>query len=120
GHRHRPPGTLVNLRLLALNLGSATVKAATYRLDRSGPGHVHAPSEQARIEAAVHADPQAQLDAVLRALPENGLAADVVVHRIVHGGELTQGRELDEALFMQLDALASLAPLHQPAALALA
>jgi acetate kinase len=108
------------LRLLALNLGSTTLKAATYRLDRLEPGHAAVLSEQARIESAVHADAHEQLDALLQSLPEDGRVPDVVVHRIVHGGDLRHGRELDEALFAQLDAHAMLAPLHQPAALALA
>jgi acetate kinase len=44
--------------------------------------------------------------------------ADAVGHRVVHGGRRTAGARLDEGLVAELTALADLAPLHQPPALA--
>lgn len=108
------------LRLLAVNLGSTTLKAATYLLDRAEPGQVAILREHARLETIVRADAHEQLVALLEALPEGNRVPDVVVHRIVHGGDLTHGLEFDRALLAQLDAHATFAPLHQPAALALA
>jgi len=105
-------------RLLALNVGSATLKAALFQIDSrmvaTGPGV----TELARAESEVGGAVQDRLDVVLQSLPSQSQAPDVVVHRIVHGGELTHGRELEANLLSQLEALAPLAPLHQSSALA--
>jgi acetate kinase len=44
--------------------------------------------------------------------------ADVVAHRIVHGGRRSAGALVDDGLVAELRALSPLAPLHQPKALA--
>lgn len=107
-------------RVLAVNLGSATLKAAAFDLL-----HAHEPRrepeliERARCE--VHAvEGNAPFDRVAEALTGHESPPDFVIHRIVHGGDRVRGAELDEALFAELEALAPLAPLHQPQALALA
>jgi acetate kinase len=51
------------------------------------------------------------------ALAEDGGAPDVVIHRVVHGGDRTRATILDDTVIAELRALTELAPLHQPAAL---
>jgi acetate kinase len=53
------------------------------------------------------------LDAALDAPPP-----DAVAHRVVHGGDRDHAVVVDDAVVDELAALTSLAPLHQPAALA--
>lgn len=109
------------LQLLAVNLGSATLKAAAFTIHAYEPGREPELVECARVEAPAGADDaDARLAALRHALPDRVHAPDVVVHRIVHGGEHVDARELDDALLAELDALAPFAPLHQPGALALA
>lgn len=107
-------------RLLAFNLGSVTLKAASFEFDSEVPAADTAFVEEARIELAVTGDASRDLQATLDALPPQARTPDVVVHRIVHGGSFEVGRALDEPTFEVLDALAALAPLHQPVGLALA
>lgn len=112
---------LVNaLRLLALNVGSATLKAAAYALEPGGCGERKRLVERSRAEVPGAGAPQDRFAALLEALSGHARTPDVIVHRIVHGGERTTGQELDAPLLAELDALAPLAPLHQPAALAFA
>ncbi|HEU4797425.1 MAG TPA: acetate kinase [bacterium] len=107
-------------RLLALNVGSTTLKGAVYALQPVGiPGVPHM-VERARAEIPIGDGPQAGLAALLGALSEPAHGPDVVVHRIVHGGDLRDARELDEDVLARLDALVPFAPLHQPVALAFA
>ncbi|KZC39061.1 MULTISPECIES: hypothetical protein [Rhodanobacter] len=109
-----------DLRLLAPSLGSATLKAATYHLARSDHADAAHLSKPARIETPIQGGADQPFDALLQGLPTDGHVPDVVVHRIVHGGDLAHGCELDDVPLAQLDALAMLAPPHQPAAFALA
>lgn len=104
--------------LLVLNLGSATLKAA--RFDGFRPG-AERPRLSQRIEVALnrtHGTPEALLAQATDAL---GLvdAPTWVGHRIVHGGDAEAARILDAGEIDRLQTLASLAPLHQPPALAL-
>lgn len=46
-----------------------------------------------------------------------GPPPDVVVHRVVHGGDRTTAARLDDRLMQELRDLTELAPLHQPPAL---
>jgi acetate kinase len=106
-------------RLLALNIGSSTLKAAVFAFDE-GTVSPHLLNELARAEMSAGEDPQDGLAALLQTFSDHAQAPDVVVHRIVHGGDRVHGLELDAALLAELDSLAPLAPLHQPAALAFA
>jgi acetate kinase len=104
--------------LLALNVGSATLKGATYGLEATQTGRPPRLTEQSRAEIQGGGEPQERLARLLAALSEPAQDPDIVVHRIVHGGGRKDGHELDDALLTELAALAPLAPLHQPAALA--
>ena len=104
--------------LLALNLGSSTLKAAWFELhshSTNTPGF----TAMARASLDLEGAPEHWLAQVVDALDVH-VAPDVVAHRIVHGGEAETARPLDAAEMARLHALASLAPLHQPQALALA
>lgn len=120
-------------RLLTLNAGSSSLKFAVYetgpglplRLSGQVSGLGASPRLRARLDGETLADESwtdtADLDAVLdRTLAwltdagwSEGLAA--VGHRIVHGGlEFRAPLELTAAVLRRLEALAPLAPLHQP------
>ncbi len=107
-------------RLLALNVGSATLKAAAYTLEDAG--HNQAPwlIERMRVERPAAGVVGGRLAALLEALADEAGTPDVTVHRIVHGGDRTGGLEIHDALMDELAAIAPMAPLHQPPALALA
>ena len=104
--------------LLVLNLGSATLKAA--RFDGFGPG-VEGPRLSRRIELAL--DESADDPGTLLAQATDALgfvaAPTWIGHRIVHGGDAEAARILNADEIDRLQALSSLAPMHQPAALAL-
>ena len=108
----------MRLHLLALNVGSATLKGAAYALEAAQAGKPPRLTEQSRAEIQGGGEPQERLAELLGELSAPDRCPDVVVHRIVHGGDRRDGHELDDALLAELDALSPLAPLHQPAALA--
>ncbi|MFC5577933.1 acetate/propionate family kinase [Lysobacter niabensis] len=104
--------------LLVLNLGSATLKAA--RFDGFSPG-AGSPGLSQRIEIGLDKSrdtPEALLAQATDAL--GFVAAPTWVgHRIVHGGDAEAARVLDAGEIGRLQKLATLAPMHQPPALAL-
>lgn len=104
------------MRVLALNAGSSSLKAAI--LD-SGTGQ--------RLATAVDSaagDALPALQRVIASLGRDSAAAlgsvEAVGHRIVHGGEtLVQPVAVDATVEAQIEACVPLAPLHNPAGLAL-
>jgi acetate kinase len=102
-------------RLLALNLGSASLKAASY-VDLSNGNWTC--EDRPRIEFGSSREEASDhgLQALAEQLPTSA-GPDVVVHRIVHGGDRTGAIELDASVVRELEELSSLAPLHQPPAL---
>ena len=119
-HEHELATPMTTRRLLALNVGSSTLKGACYLLHAEGPGAQPRFVERSRAEIAVGADAQERLATLLEILSIPAPGPDVVVHRIVHGGDLRNASELDEDVLAKLDALVPFAPLHQPVALAFA
>ena len=114
----RPPTNPTGARnLLALNLGSSTLKAGWFQLQPRG---MPAPmvAAIARTSLDLGDGPDQALVRVMDAL-RMPVAPDVVAHRIVHGGQADTACALDAVEIERLQALASLAPLHQPQALAL-
>lgn len=96
--------------LLAMNVGSASVKAASYSLS---PRMLATETGRTDTEVARAAATQAEnslsaVTAQLRALGEPAL----IVHRIVHGGHRLTPLELTQTLLDELDALTPWAPLH--------
>ena len=111
--------------VLALNLGSATLKAAHYHHQHAGAGSTIVP-HGARFELPIAsneggaADPVDLLERVAALLADDGLSPDTVAHRIVHGGARVAPAVLTDEVFAELSGYAQMAPLHQPAALRLA
>ena len=101
--------------LLTLNCGSATVKAARYRLDADG----HVPAEAERRVLVDAADGVAAAVAgVLDDLLDGGDEPVAIGHRVVHGGpDRTDPVVIDDEVLAQLTELVPLAPIHQPPAL---
>lgn len=97
--------------ILTVNAGSSSVRLAAFNspsLEELAARHYDSVSPDAGRNFA-------------RQLRELGTPAPaVVVHRIVHGGaRLTRPCRIDAAVEREIEALTPLAPLHQPAALAL-
>jgi acetate kinase len=95
-------------RVLVVNAGSSTLK-----LRLLGPDD--------EIEASFDVDPWdgEAGDAIVDRLREASTEADAVGHRVVHGGpSLSSAARVDDDLVARMEALTSLAPLHQPRALA--
>jgi len=125
----------MNRWLLTFNAGSSSIKLGVFRLDdaratRIGQGQLdlHLTPLQLRLEIdgvrsaiEIKADPVASMDKVLEEVlhqlevgHEQG-ALCAVGHRVVHGGlHLSRPVLLDPAIEAALEALAPLAPLHQP------
>jgi acetate kinase len=119
------------MRILALNCGSSSIKSAvfdaarlrrlqTIRVENIGSAGGCMLVDEERHPLNGIADLATALKRLLdkwRKQPAlEGLAA--VVHRVVHGGDRFLGPvRLDDDALKQLDALSSLAPLHNPPAL---
>jgi acetate kinase len=95
------------VRVLCVNTGSSSVKLRL--LDAADA-----------VLAEHDADaPGEEIDPAALAAGLDGFGdADVVAHRIVHGGRRTAAALIDDGLVGELRALSPLAPLHQPKALA--
>src|SRR3990167_7313512 len=97
--------------LVTVNAGSSSVRIAAFAseggaLSRRASGHF----------SGVRNDPAAMLRAFLKYHGIGKVA--VVAHRVVHGGQrLTASCVLDDAVEAEIERLAPLAPLHNPAAL---
>lgn len=113
--------------VLAVNYGSASLKAASYVFCTSTEPGRPAVLETGRISVESTPHVSATLEENSRDLL-SGLAVrlpllhdspDVVAHRIVHGGDRPGPVELTPTVLVELGGLSALAPLHQPPALAL-
>lgn len=118
------------MRILALNCGSSSIKSEVIdsrslrRLQSIRVENVGGDARM-RIGAAHHSLGHVDLATALQRLLEEWRkqacieALDGVVHRVVHGGDVFRAPvRLDAAVLRQLDALGSLAPLHNPPAIA--
>src|SRR3546814_20870059 len=87
-HEHDSGTPVTTLRLLALNVGSSTLKAASYLFNTEG--HCAPPRLPERSRAAIPVGVAAQerLATLLATLQESGPGPAVVVHRISDGGDL--------------------------------
>jgi len=101
--------------VLALNVGSSSLKFGFFTVDASGSHELVAGAEESLDE------PQAALARIVQRLEAQSLPAPAAVgHRIVHGGpHCRQHRLIDAAVMQQLQAATCFAPLHVPPALAL-
>lgn len=93
------------MRILVVNAGSSTLKLRVVADDDSVPATRDVPGEDAEVATAEFLDQQP--------------AVDVAAHRVVHGGpDLLEAVRIDEVVIRQLEAASSLAPLHNPPAIA--
>lgn len=96
------------MRVLVVNAGSSSLKLRLL-------GHADEVERSADLEVASHDIDADELLGVISDWP----SADVVGHRIVHGGDrFTSAVRVDVHVRAALDELTSLAPLHQPKSLA--
>jgi len=96
------------MRVLVVNAGSATLKLRVVDPGGTVAGDVH-------VDAWAGDHPTPALDAIL----ERSGPVDAVGHRVVHGGrDFTDAVVVDDGVEARIEALSSLAPLHQPRALA--
>lgn len=121
------------MRILALNCGSSSVKSALIdtatgrrlqeiRVENIGSDHVrlHVGDDMSNLDAG--ADLPAAVERLLtehRRRWNDSTQPEAVAHRIVHGGEkFRDPTRLDAAVLQEIEQLNSLAPLHNPPALA--
>jgi acetate kinase len=97
------------MRVLVANAGSSSVKLRLLESDDRLAASIDLPAPRGAVEASRIAEALEGLGPV-----------DLVGHRIVHGGtEFTRAVRVDDEVARRLHALSDLAPLHQPASLAL-
>lgn len=121
------------MRVLALNCGSSSIKAAL--IDTSGGtrlldvriAELETPNATLKIDGKAQqlhgqVDLAAGVQRIVKEATGRGLhggGIEAVVHRVVHGGvQFTQPTRLDDSALSALTSLNSLAPLHNPPALA--
>jgi acetate kinase len=95
------------MRVLTVNTGSSSVKLRLLGGDDAVLAEHEADAPGSEVDAGV-------LQAALEGLGD----ADVVAHRIVHGGRRAGAARIDDRVLADVRELAPLAPLHQPKALA--
>ncbi len=110
--------------VLALNLGSATLKTMHYAWRRVGGSDEliqHGDRFEMNVRTGDGADEgeTALLERVAAALPAQAIPPDVVAYRIVHGGSFTGPALVTDDVLNELSAYSQMDPLHQPAALRL-
>jgi len=117
------------MSILALNVGSSSLKFGIYRVSGAGAapcleggvdiglGRIHYRGDTGEGELAFSAASSEEGLSVLKGLAPDG-AIDIVAHRIVHGGPwLREHCLIDDQVLEKIEAAASFAPLHVPAAL---
>jgi len=99
----------VRLNVLVVNAGSSTVKLALLGAEDQTLAERELEAPSSGVDAAV----------LRRALADGLRDAEVVGHRVVHGGErFRQAVRIDADVEAALQELVALAPLHQPKSLA--
>jgi acetate kinase len=120
--------------LIAVNAGSSTLKFRAYQsdgqtlllqglIDRFGSAdavvHIRDDKSEPSSHQLAQAGREAGVSAMLEALAQRGLRPVGVVHRVVHGGSrYSQATPITTEVRTHLQSLIPLAPLHQPASLA--
>lgn len=110
------------MRVLCLNAGSSSLKAAGFSVAGADREPAKALSHAVdRIDSGA-GDDQGYIDAldeVAAVCDGDGFTPDAVAHRIVHGGpDLVEHAVISDAVRADLDRAVSFAPLHLPGALA--
>jgi acetate kinase len=106
------------VRILVLNPGSSTLKAVALEPPARDP--LAAIEVDRGADASRAGDPGGAVRAVMARLADRGIAAqsiEAVGYRVVHGGQrFTEPVLVDDGVVADIDALAELAPLHNPVA----
>jgi acetate kinase len=112
------------VRVLILNAGSSSLKTSVLDVPRTGR-RVPAMVASASLDwgsDATRVDASAGVTQAIKRFEAEGLelsTLEAVAHRVVHGGpSFTDAVVVDDAVLAKLDALAPLAPLHNPVAVA--
>lgn len=119
------------MRILALNCGSSSIKSAVISADgmqrllgisiQNIGGSISILRIDEDVQTLANLDVVEAIGKLLQVWREQAAKTgtpDIVVHRIVHGGEqFVRPTLIDDAVLVQLDALGELAPLHNPPAL---
>lgn len=101
------------MRILVINVGSSTVKLSVTRM----PGGNQAFEAELPLRDAEVADVLGTIPALLEARGVGALEA--VGHRVTHGaGRFREATRIDDAVIAAIESLSSLAPLHNPPAVA--
>jgi len=101
-----------HMNILTLNAGSSSLRLGLFCIEESKPVPV----------AGAHypLDPGRQAERIREFLFNHANRVDIIVHRLVHGGDRITGPMIvDPGVESDIEWLALLAPLHNPAALAL-
>jgi acetate kinase len=120
------------VHVLVVNSGSSSIKAdvldpatgervVSAKIQRLGTPQADCTldGETAPLKAQTHAAALTELLPLLLAALPAGVAVDAVGHRVVHGGErFVEPTAIDSQVEAAIDALTSLAPLHNPPNLA--
>lgn len=106
--------------LVVFNAGSSSLKAEAYglrpwRCVARASCEVRGPGDQRRHEVAEYSAAAARVIEALGVAPARVVATG---HRIVHGGTLAEPVEITHDVLALIEAASLLAPLHNPAALA--
>ena len=95
--------------VVTVNSGSTSIKLAVWRVQGGAAERLAHEQQSGALR------PQNILAAFLQ---HAGIAPDVIVHRVVHGGtRFTTPVKLDDEVLQEIGKLSELAPLHNPKAL---
>jgi len=100
------------MRILVIDTGSSSVKFSVYDIPAGTECFASEIERATSIEDALALVPAALVKADMQSF-------DAVGHRVAHGGErFVQATKIDDAVIAGIEACSSLAPLHNPPALA--
>ncbi len=102
------------MRIGVLNAGTATIKAARFRVDAGEAARVASTT----VELGIDESAERALRVAMERVGLEAGAVDAVGHRVVHGGaRLVEPVLIDDAVEREIEACVELAPLHNPRAL---
>ena len=103
------------MRVLVLNGGSSTVKAAIAEVSH---GSVRIVTRRTAEQEGA-GEPERLFEKAIESVASDSARIDAVGHRVVHGGTRFRGAvRIDDAVEAAIESLSPLAPLHNPVALA--
>lgn len=99
------------MQLLTINAGSTSVKLDLFEASEKRLRH------RAREQLGDKDKGDAQTTLRAFVTRSEGPSPELVVHRVVHGGDFRESRRVDDKVVQRIEALSHLAPLHNPVAL---